>query len=165
MDYDRKPSWAKEHKGKFYVNCYETYRCYGGPEEGGWWYTAWSPIERVSKRDEQGYSLGYEKMSWVFDNWEDADKFQDILIAEAKAIEKGNIDEVVEARAEMDGFQDFIKEAKTFRMGYGEHDGCDSEGIGDDDYLITGGRWGRADWMIRVESETAENGSETPYYC
>ena len=28
-----------------YVNVYSTERCYGGAEEGGWWYTEGEPIE------------------------------------------------------------------------------------------------------------------------
>ena len=28
-----------------YVNVYRVERCYGGPEEGGWWYDAGEPIE------------------------------------------------------------------------------------------------------------------------
>lgn len=30
---------------KQYVNVYETYQCYGGPEEGGWWYMAGELVE------------------------------------------------------------------------------------------------------------------------
>ena len=29
----------------FYVNVYEVGTCYGGPEEGGWWYPAGEPVE------------------------------------------------------------------------------------------------------------------------
>jgi hypothetical protein len=28
-----------------YLNVYEVWQCYGGPEEGGWWYAAGSPLE------------------------------------------------------------------------------------------------------------------------
>jgi hypothetical protein len=28
-----------------YVNVYETYQCYGGPEEGGWWFMAGELVE------------------------------------------------------------------------------------------------------------------------
>ena len=32
---------AEDHKrGIRYVNVYEIHRCYGGPEEGGWWFDA-----------------------------------------------------------------------------------------------------------------------------
>lgn len=30
-----------------YVNVYQRRRCYGGPEEGGWYYDAWEPIEQM----------------------------------------------------------------------------------------------------------------------
>jgi hypothetical protein len=29
--------------GRYYINAYETYDAYGGPEEGGWWYTTGEP--------------------------------------------------------------------------------------------------------------------------
>ena len=30
-----------------YVNVYEVSQCYGGPEEGGWWFTAGELIETI----------------------------------------------------------------------------------------------------------------------
>jgi hypothetical protein len=48
----------------FFVNVYEIYNLYGGPEEGGWWYEHGEPIESVRcdsmeeavvKRDELDY--------------------------------------------------------------------------------------------------------------
>lgn len=30
-----------------YVNVYLVQRCYGGPEEGGWWYDAGEPVASV----------------------------------------------------------------------------------------------------------------------
>jgi len=30
-----------------YINVYEVVQCYGGPEEGGWWYYAGTPIESI----------------------------------------------------------------------------------------------------------------------
>lgn len=30
-----------------YVNCYKVSLCYGGPEEGGWWYDAGEPLASV----------------------------------------------------------------------------------------------------------------------
>ena len=35
------------HWGIYYVNAYEVARCYGGPEEGGWWYNSGEPVESV----------------------------------------------------------------------------------------------------------------------
>jgi len=31
--------------GPFYVNTYLVERCYGGPEEGGWWYDCGEPMD------------------------------------------------------------------------------------------------------------------------
>ena len=40
--------WAKAlAEGMVYVNTYTVERVYGGPEEGGWWYDAGSPVESV----------------------------------------------------------------------------------------------------------------------
>lgn len=33
---------------KRYVNVYEVYRNYGGPEEGGWWFDSGEPLISVS---------------------------------------------------------------------------------------------------------------------
>jgi hypothetical protein len=33
-----------------FVNAYEVSRHYGGPEEGGWWYNAFSPLASVPVR-------------------------------------------------------------------------------------------------------------------
>ena len=30
-----------------YLNTFEVWDCYGGPEEGGWWYEAGSPVQSV----------------------------------------------------------------------------------------------------------------------
>ena len=38
---------------KYYVNVYEVYRAYGGPEEGGWWYDAGEPVFTKVFTDEQ----------------------------------------------------------------------------------------------------------------
>ena len=34
--------------GKFFVNTYFMERCYGGPQEGGWWYDCGEPIESIN---------------------------------------------------------------------------------------------------------------------
>lgn len=31
-----------------YITVYEVDRCYGGPEEGGWWYNRYVPIETIT---------------------------------------------------------------------------------------------------------------------
>ena len=35
-----------------YLNTYETHEAYGGPEEGGWWYTCGIPVQSVLINDE-----------------------------------------------------------------------------------------------------------------
>ena len=32
-------------KRTLYVNVYQEERCYGGPEEGGWWYSSYTPVD------------------------------------------------------------------------------------------------------------------------
>lgn len=32
---------------KLFINVYEVERCYGGPEEGGWWYNSYRCIDTV----------------------------------------------------------------------------------------------------------------------
>jgi hypothetical protein len=34
-----------EQSNERYVNVYAIKRCYGGPEEGGWWFDAGEPVE------------------------------------------------------------------------------------------------------------------------
>ena len=48
----------------YYVNAYETYDAYGGPEEGGWWYTSgeptgqtWGPFTTLDEAWEQRDAL------------------------------------------------------------------------------------------------------------
>ena len=48
----------------WYVNAYETYDAYGGPEEGGWWYTvgtptgeSFGPFDDIETAWEQEYVL------------------------------------------------------------------------------------------------------------
>ncbi len=41
----RKNPRAWNAKQRIYVNTYETTRSYGGPEEGGWWYTEGEPVD------------------------------------------------------------------------------------------------------------------------
>jgi hypothetical protein len=37
--------WCGQRKARWYVNTYFTHEAYGGPEEGGWWYTIHAPAE------------------------------------------------------------------------------------------------------------------------
>ena len=48
-----------------YLNTYQIWQCYGGPEEGGWWYEAGTPVQSVF--------LGYENADDYIEarDWED----------------------------------------------------------------------------------------------
>ena len=35
-----------------YLNTYEVWQSYGGPEEGGWWYQSGSPVQSIKFSDE-----------------------------------------------------------------------------------------------------------------
>ena len=35
-----------------YLNTYQIWQCYGGPEEGGWWYEAGTPVQSVYLGDQ-----------------------------------------------------------------------------------------------------------------
>lgn len=43
-----------EPKGEImiYINAYTVQRCYGGPEEGGWWFDTGEPIESLELPDD-----------------------------------------------------------------------------------------------------------------
>ena len=49
-----------------YLNTYQIWQCYGGPEEGGWWYEAGTPVQSIF--------LGYE----TADDYIEARKWEDI---------------------------------------------------------------------------------------
>ena len=53
-------------KPRLYVNCYMIDQAYGGPEEGGWWYTIGRPIEsRLADDDiEAGDILAERRAYW-----------------------------------------------------------------------------------------------------
>lgn len=70
-----------------YVSLYETSRNYGGPEEGGWWYT--------------DYSLQSSK---IFYDREEAEKFADALRNGVEA--KGLNDESLSSARGMDQYED-----------------------------------------------------------
>lgn len=53
----------------------------------------------------------------------------------------------------------FIGVKSEYHMGYGEHDGVDENGDGDDDYLMAGGKWGHGSYRAFVN-----NGYEAPCY-
>ena len=56
--------WLTGHQSKFYVNVYAVDRCWGGSEEGGWWYDAGTPFD------------GIPRNSWGCDTHEEAQLLQ-----------------------------------------------------------------------------------------
>ena len=65
-------------------------------------------------------------------------------------------------------YSERVKDCKTdYRTGYGEHDGVNPDGYGDDDYILTGGIWGEGGFVALVHEGTDQPyyPEETPYYC
>lgn len=46
-----------------YVNAYSVERCYGGPEEGGWWYDAGTPIASLTTQDKEEVAALEEQLT------------------------------------------------------------------------------------------------------
>jgi hypothetical protein len=42
----RRAALAASRLAGWWAVVYDVTQCYGGPEEGGWWYDAWEPVER-----------------------------------------------------------------------------------------------------------------------
>lgn len=93
-----------------HVNLYAKTQCYGGPEEGGWFYTALGPVECA-----------------------------------------GIYNDDDEAQAAADALRNEIEQPDVYHMGVNDMDGCDPDGISDDDYLMVGGAWGEAQLVVRIE--------------
>ncbi len=107
-----------------YLNIYEVGQAYGGPEEGGWWYSCGSPMESTLV----------------------------VNLAHSQRVCKLLNDR-------------FRKTTRGYSMGYGDHDGVDPEGFGDDDYLMKGGQWGDKKLRARIEDHPAEAfPQERPHY-
>ena len=52
----------KDQTYAYYVSLYRVEQCYGGPEEGGWWYDLWTIVRyKPVQTENEGYSL-VEKM-------------------------------------------------------------------------------------------------------
>lgn len=52
----------------YYVTCYDIDRCYGGPEEGGWWYDNTNPCTELAYTEETVYQL--ERGVEMHERWE-----------------------------------------------------------------------------------------------
>lgn len=120
----------------WYVNVYQVYRAYGGPEEGGWWYN-------------EGTLLDCQ----LFDYWGEDDlkgnKQRQRAIAYA---------EHIKTQLEKSG-------SLECALGSGEHDGVNVMGEGDDSYLMRGGAWGEGKYVIEVSTQRGEDfPKERPHY-
>lgn len=62
--------------GKFYVNVYEVSRCYGGPEEGGWWFDTGEPVDSTLYTD---YSAALDAMEALRDSYPDTGRSSSVL--------------------------------------------------------------------------------------
>ncbi len=49
-----------------FVNVYEASQAYGGPEEGGWWYTHLEPVKTVRARRKRQQRCAYREMLTKF---------------------------------------------------------------------------------------------------
>ena len=99
-----------------YVNMYRTSRRYGGPEEGGWFYTQGEFIKCYGMYSSRG-----------------------------------------DANLKVARLQNTLNHEPTYHSGYGDHDGADPSGNGDDAYLIPGGAWGKDDISFLVEDRIGTN--------
>lgn len=120
----------------WYVNVYEVYRAYGGPEEGGWYYDEGTLID-----------------CQMFDYW-GPDDLKDNKQRQ-RAVDYA---EHIKAELEKSG-------SLEYALGSGEHDGVNMMGEGDDNYLMKGGSWGEGKYVITVSTNRGESyPKERPHY-
>jgi hypothetical protein len=107
-----------------YLNIYSIGQAYGGPEEGGWWYSCGELLESNQVTN----------------------------LARAKAtVEKLN--------------KKFKTKTSDYSMGYGEHDGVDLNGEGDDNFLMAGGHWGYSNMRAMIEDKPGRDfPTHRPHY-
>ena len=107
-----------------YLNIYEFSQAYGGPEEGGWWYTC------------------------------------------RELLESNEVTNLTRAKATVESLNKKFKNSTSdYSMGYGEHDGVDSSGEGDDNFLMTGGHWGYSNMRAMIEDKPGRDSpTHRPHY-
>lgn len=57
---------AEDAGRRRYVNAYSVARCYGGPEEGGWWYDAGEPLASVPVESDEDEERERERLRALF---------------------------------------------------------------------------------------------------
>ena len=55
------------------VTVHETYQCYGGPEEGGWWYTKGWPVQTICIFSKKQAVEAYIQYSDTYEVWDQPD--------------------------------------------------------------------------------------------
>ena len=107
-----------------YLNIYELSKAYGGPEEGGWWYTC------------------------------------------KELIESNEVTNLTRAKKQAEYLnKKFQSTESSYAMGFGEHDGVDSSGEGDDNFLIAGGHWGNTNVRAILEKKPGvDSPTDRPHY-
>lgn len=133
-----------------YLNIYEVGKAYGGPEEGGWWYSTGDFI------------FGVKLPSEV-----DAGEIEDRLSVALKTSGTINFKSFFETEGvNVEDSLDCSLVTRSRSDGFGDYDGRDPEGNGDDDYLIPGGVWGTVQLRAYAESSPGESyPQESPHYC
>ena len=111
-----------------FVNVYREEQCYGGPEEGGWFYNSGEFLYCGGMYRDPG-------TDWRFGG------------------RAPRVAQIITKRHE-----DY---KPTYHMGKGPHDGVDSEGHGDDHYLLQGGAWGDDKVTVLIEEHM---GRDYPKY-
>ena len=138
-----------------YLNIYEVGKAYGGPEEGGWWYSTGEFIFGVKLPSEVNAGEIEDRLSVALTT-NDTINFKSFFETEG-------FDYLIQ------GFEDSLDCSLVTRGrsdGFGDYDGRDPDGNGDDDYLIPGGVWGTVQLRAYVEASPGESYPEkSPYYC
>ena len=130
-----------------HVNIYEVNQCYGGPEEGGWYYTAGDFIRCIGTfpDNKEGRQAAEALRKTYLALQQSLDLFM-----------PGGEEDVCP----------FADNSPDYKMGYGPHDGVDADGEPDDRYLIPGGAWGYSEIKALIQAHKGMNYPETrPYYC
>jgi hypothetical protein len=58
--------WLRGYQSKYYVNVYAIDRCYGGPEEGGWWYDTGASFDGIQRNS---FGCDTQEEATILYNW------------------------------------------------------------------------------------------------
>lgn len=66
-------------RGRLWLNAYTVDRCFGGPEEGGWWYDQWVPLAGLQVSTEEYAVAAYDLLCDTYEDREGRwDRFQSV---------------------------------------------------------------------------------------